>query len=798
MNCNLRTFALSKKFLLLEKTVTNYTDSILKDFLNSCDVSATRIPLLVQYTLMQYGKSMTGSAFLSLCQSSPEEQVSVANDVEIYLVELFGNHGSFDTLFGDFPNTVLNMSEFEMAVHTLVQYFTDGAYFPKDFNIKSNFTDAEDNTNIDWNLCVKDNYDLIEATDYIGLSVLYKNLLCANQSLTDFDKKAVIALGDSLGEHPEMAETLIQIEDIPFKETLCLAIDSLGFKPKTVTDILRYAVYLSGGDVSLPSIPKTVSTGWNTRKATKEDNRQYNFKRFTRKERRMILSMIESLISTPNGYNPHVLEDMKKHLTRWIRLGECIHPSEYTKAFPTTASAFSVLRNTPKKIKTWASRVDSARQEFNFDKMMELYSQRPGEFIRALDSVIRLFGEDDAIIEVLSKVIGKVSTKLLIEVSEHFHCRNEKYPRFIKTKGSRTAIELKTLEPMSEDYIGKILTVITLELVNRFSLKNSFEGKNVYISKDVAKILLPTNMRSANLSNTQVPRGSRLPLPKNQDLIRFYCHWIDKFGTEDLDLSAIFVKDNGKTEHISWNSSFKNGVAIFSGDVRHHKGNCAEYIDVSLSKAIENGYKYIAVCVSDYEGHNFNGCQSYAGFMARDTWGTKGEKTWAPETVESEFLLSSNCQKILMGIVDLENKEYIFADEDFEGIPVTASANGEPAIVKAIDRLVIAKLWNAEKLLLLNLYAQSLNFDLTYKSGLEDEEVTKMKEDNEKSIQALKDSLPKQIELLSKLNLPAAEYQASYDRLTKEYEQRIQSLEKNVFITYQDVAKDYSVLFEWL
>ena len=151
-----------------------------------------------------------------------------------------------------------------------------------------------------------------------------------------------------------------------------------------------------------------------------------------------------------------------------------------------------------------------------------------------------------------------------------------------------------------------------------------------------------------------------------------------------------------------------------------------------------------------------------------------------------------------MGIVDLENKEYIFADEDFEGIPVTASANGEPAIVKAIDRLVIAKLWNAEKLLLLNLYAQSLNFDLTYKSGLEDEEVIKMKEDNEKSIQALKDSLPKQIELLSKLNLPAAEYQASYDRLTKEYAQRIESLEKNVFITYQDVAKDYSVLFEWL
>ena len=259
----------------------------------------------------------------------------------------------------------------------------------------------------------------------------------------------------------------------------------------------------------------------------------------------------------------------------------------------------------------------------------------------------------------------------------------------------------------------------------------------------------------------------------------------------------MFVKNNGRTEHISWNSRFKNDVAIFSGDVRHHQGNCAEYIDVCLSKAIENGYKYLVFCVSDFDGHNFR-CPSYAGFMARDTWGTKNEKLWAPETVESEFILSSNCQKILMGVVDLENKEYIFADEDFSGIPVTASNSGEIDILKAIDRLTTAKLWNAEKLLLLNLYAQSLNFDLTYKSGLEDEEVIKMKEDNEKSIQALKDSLPKQIELLSKLNLPAAEYQASYDRLTKEYEQRIQSLEKNVFITYQDVAKDYSVLFEWL
>ena len=35
-----------------------------------------------------------------------------------------------------------------------------------------------------------------------------------------------------------------------------------GIYPKTVTDVLRYAVFLSGGDVALPKIPTSLDYGW--------------------------------------------------------------------------------------------------------------------------------------------------------------------------------------------------------------------------------------------------------------------------------------------------------------------------------------------------------------------------------------------------------------------------------------------------------------------------------------------------------------------------------------------------------
>lgn len=785
MNCNFNTFALSKKSLLVKNVVSDFTS--MDETVKNLDCENMRIPILIQFTLMKYGKSLTDKAFVSLCHSSENEQISLATDIEDYLKDLYGDFGTFDSLFGNFPNTVLNMSEFEMAIHTLVQYYTDGAYFPKDFNITEG-KDSEDTT-VDWNLCVKDKYDMIDAIDYEGLGNLYKVLLSSNQSIISFDKDAIRYLGSlkNIGFESEYFETTIgktwnvinSIENIPFKETLCFVIDTLSIKPKTITDVLRYTVYLSGGDVSLPVIPKN-------------HNGKFHFKNFSRKERKNILNLMENILATNKGLNTFAIEEMKKYLSRWIRLGEVIHPFEYTKKFPATASAFGQIRNNANKIKTWNSKVDEARKEFNFEKLMKLYSMKPGEFARALDSLIRLFGEDDNILDEFKNVISEVSDKVIFEVSEHFFTRTKKEKRFISPKGTRTVTELRTLEPISEKYVDKILTMFVEELVNRVSKKESLSEKSFFLSEKLKNINLPTNMRSMNVGNIVIPRGSRIPLPETKDLLRFYCHWIDEHGCEDIDLAAIFVDNNGKENTISWNTSFFNDFAIFSGDCRHHKGNCAEYIDISFDKAIKSGMKYAILVAADYEGHNFN-FPSYAGFMARDEWGTPGENTWSPETVESEFKITSNCQKVVMGIIDFENREYIMVDEDLNGIPVAVTQNN--SVYKSIfERYTKTKFWNVQKLLTLNIFSRggNCNYQLT------EDEISKMKSENEEAILEINKSFNSQVEYLKSLGLSEEDFLMASENLKKETDNALKEKNNNIFISFDDIAKDYSFILEWM
>src|SRR5262249_23212592 len=96
-------------------------------------------------------------------------------------------------------------------------------------------------------------------------------------------------------------------ESIPNKEVLAfvgaLIPDSPALKKhiKTATDVLRLAVAMSGGDVSLAESAK--------------------FRNFTRRERRALLELLENCDNST--------EDMLRWKGRWIRLGERLHPGEY-------------------------------------------------------------------------------------------------------------------------------------------------------------------------------------------------------------------------------------------------------------------------------------------------------------------------------------------------------------------------------------------------------------------------------------------------------------------------------------
>ena len=181
--------------------------------------------------------------------------------------------------------------------------------------------------------------------DFLGICT---NLVSVNGSLTPDDKEVVEWFVGNV-------ENITMPESIPFKETLCL-LASLGVdcKIQTVTDVLRVATYMSGGDITLKK---------NARRNTSL------FKKFKRSERKLILSLLEQTSCDAS-------EAVLKH-SKWIRLGEILHPGEYKNKFPKSFDMFRKLRN--EKVVSWYSSVQKAFNK-DLDSGLSKLSERPGEF----------------------------------------------------------------------------------------------------------------------------------------------------------------------------------------------------------------------------------------------------------------------------------------------------------------------------------------------------------------------------------------------------------------------------------
>ena len=428
----------------------------------------------------------------------------------------------------------------------------------------------------------------------------------------------------------------------------------------SVTDILRIAVHMSGGDLSLPKVPrKTVKkNAWTKTRIANPAREKFKFKKFTRAERKYILSLLEKT-------NCDSKEGILK-ANRWVRLGERLHPTEYKNKFPKAAKFFDEIRN--ENPKSWYSDVHNA---FNasFESGLQKLSERAGEFSRRMDALVRNNpNHTKMIMEYFASSAANTSNKVLFEVYTHFESRAKKQEyRRVTIKGSRTAYPLPTLEALPVRTIGSIQQSIWDILRNKFSSLDKL-GK-VYIDDELRKIPLPTNMRSLNMSLKPKIRGQRIAFDNvDAKIIRTFVYWMDKDGTEDLDLSATFIGKN-ETGLLSFqNLKFENN--LHSGDVRHHQGPCAEYIDIDIADTLRKGYRYVMVDVRNYNGRSLASVESVFGLMEREH--PESNKLWYPQTIANTQMLQSESTNTLVTILDLQTKEYIFIDEDTDGRPVAS------------------------------------------------------------------------------------------------------------------------------
>jgi len=603
--------------------------------------------------LMQFGYILDQSAIAHLSTASIEKVSKFHKEIISWLKKMTGSNRNYRPFWKGFPEEVMSKSESALWNHQIMHYLSNGSYEHSEWTKerKSAFENSK--------------YTIISVGDEDRFLQIFTDLVSVNSSLTPddlTDVKFFVSNGFEL-RFPS---------SIPFKENLCtLAAMGLNVPVKSVTDVLRIAVHLSGGDISLPPVPpaRVRTNRWSSSKSENPLRKAFLFKKFSRKERRYLLGLLEQ---TNCDVREFVLRD-----SRWIRLGEILHPGEYRERFPKAFQMFDDIRN--RKVLSWYGEVNRAfsqghTSEEKFGNGIRKLSERPGEFLRRLDWILRTTGESKKreVFQVLETVAPRVSNKVLYEAFSHFENRlKPTVGRSVMIKGARKRTPLPELKAIKAKDVKSVQESIRKSLSIKFSQLEPLGS--VWIDEELKKIPLPSNMRSMNSSLKPTIRGQRVPIG-NQDakVIRAFVHWFDERGDRDIDLTATYIGESG-IDHVGWNGKKNDAIGCYSGDIRHRQGACAEYIDINVKRSLDLGYKWVIIDARNYNGGSLAEITDCVfGYMERSQ--PKANQIFVPSTLANTVRLQSSSSTTIVAVIDLETLEYIFLDIDQGGFPV-ASAN---------------------------------------------------------------------------------------------------------------------------
>lgn len=593
----------------------------------------------VHAELMNLGYMLDSAGILYLISAAREDIIRYHDEVIAYLTYIKGD-GNYRPLYDGFPQQVMEMSEVELFINAIRHYRSSGEWVPNAYT-QSKPTAFEHPT-----------YKVLSPCSEAGFNRIFTDILSVNQSITPMDKEVLTWFRMNRPAGWVMAYLP---KEIPFKENLCFVLELFDFEvvPFTYTDILRTATYMSDGDVSLAE-----STRFH----------------LTNQQRIRIMQMLEFKTRGNNREGQEFLdslEDIKKHRNKWLALFNHIHADSKRFRKPEYANAQRVvelLRFHADKIHTWNSKVENE----HFGVVMKQMMQRPGEFARRLNALLqspwKVDFPDNKILHCFGEVADKISNKVLFELYTYFEGRREdQKQRTVFIKGARKPVKLTPLEALPKGVVDQVQQAI-LDAVKQ-KLQSWPELGKVIIDEKLKNIPLPTNMRSISETDTPVVRGTRIPIHVDHTkTVRFYVHWKDAFGTEDLDLSATLL-GMGQKLTIAWNSSLKAVLGAHSGDVRHRKGDCAEYVDIDIKNARRLGFRYVLIDVRNFNGRSLKSLNPAFGYMEREH--PEANDTWIPNTVAASWRLQSEAQACIAVMIDLETMEYIPLDIDSNRITAT-------------------------------------------------------------------------------------------------------------------------------
>jgi hypothetical protein len=572
------------------------------------------LTMSLQANLMRLGFIASEELSARLDTLSSSEISAFSNDLIPFLKALKGADVVYNPMYPNFPDQVMDASGAELLFNAIAHYWSLGTWTP-DYEVLPREYAFE--------ATKFQQIKLVTEEQYKGV---FNKILRSSDSISQEDKNILDYFLQNESDLPFPSE-------IPFKENMAYMAGRL-FElnldvrnvVKTTTDVLRVLTVMSDGDVSLAD---------NTK-----------FKSLPRSKRRYWIGVLEDVIRE---------EDVQRHRNKWIRLFHNLHVGDYSTKVYNIAKRF---RNN-ETIPTFNSKVEAALKSQNWSAANELLKNRPGDFARRLDHVLRISRSNEVVADTFLEVVDRVPMRVLMQVLGHLKTRREAVKhRFVFPKGStQHAVKIeRNLPQLTVVVLNKLIRGIVNSIIARLSEQEKL-GK-VWIDPNLEGCPLPSQQRSASEGLFQVARGTRLPIG-DKAALRFFIYW--KGIDSDIDLSATFHDEKFKQIGQVSYTNLRGVESFHSGDITRAPNGAAEFIDVGIDGAVKAGARYVAMNVYVFSGPSFADHEiCYAGWMTRDH--VRSNEIFDPKTVVQKIDVRSQSSVSLPVMFDLVERKAIWMD----------------------------------------------------------------------------------------------------------------------------------------
>ncbi|MEU6260563.1 hypothetical protein [Streptomyces sp. NPDC047043] len=397
-----------------------------------------------------------------------------------------------------------------------------------------------------------------------------------------------------------------QPEAIPVRENRAVVNEARlsagsGLLLDTVTDVLRLACAVAGGDVTL-----------------QEPTR---FRTVPRPVRRALLAGLDSLVAA----TPAKLADVSAYREPWKRLGERLHPHEYPQ-WPHAAEVFAVARG-EQQVRSFDSRVEELLGRHDVAGAAELLKSAPGKLFRSLDRLLRMAltqDEREAVVVAAEQVVSDVAGRVVLSVREHLHNRAEETGerRVFVNRLGRAWVTEDVRPPVLPAERKRLIAALDAEIRRRLP-----SPERLLVDPSILDVALPLSGRATAAGLGVLPRGSVSPV--DGELLRFFVYWKQAEHRTDFDLSAVMLDARYRT--VSWLSytSLTQFEGEHSGDITEAPDGASEFINLRLGAVHST---FIVPQVNIFAGEGFEEVEeSFFGFMLRE--GEQQGRPFEPRTV---------------------------------------------------------------------------------------------------------------------------------------------------------------------